>query len=218
MSSPEQDLLKMLDSIENSLTLLFSSRFFYREFVEIINANPKLRRGNHFLTWIANNYLFSASMSLRRLLDRRRDTNSLVQLINALKRDKYLLSREIYIRKFIEGSGFTERDANYFFDLIAGVGTNDYDIGRIDDEMKKIEENWDRLKSYIDERIAHESRNLSSDLPTVSDLDECIDKLGEITKPIIEVLVCKSISSYTPDIQYPWREVFSFPWIQQTET
>jgi len=216
MNNSELNCLNMLESIENSLTLLFSSRFFYREFVEIINANPELRKENHFLTWIVNNYLFSASVSLRRLLDKGRDTNSLIQLINTLKRNKNLLSRERYIQKFIEDSGFKEGDANYFFDKIADHGVAHFDIRKIEDKIKEIEDKWGRLKSYIDERIAHESRNLSSDLPTVSDLDECIDKLGEIAKSIIEVLMCKSILSFTPTIQYPWEEIFSFPWIKKT--
>jgi len=215
MVDSERNCLNMLESIENSLTLLFSSRYFYREFIEIIDGHPVLRQGNHFLTWIANNYLFSASMSLRRLLDRRRDTNSIIQLINALKQNKDLLSRKRYVRKFLEGSGFTIDDANYFFDRIAGRGVSHFDITGTDIGMRKIENKWNRLKTYIDERIAHESRSKTKDLPMVSDLDECIDRLGEIAKSIIEVLACKSIESFTPEIQYPWKEIFNFPWIQQ---
>jgi hypothetical protein len=92
MPITEKECYKMIERIENSLTTLFSSRAFYREYLEILNGNPRLSNGNHFLIWIANNYLYSAAMSLRRLLDRRSDTISIYKLLDALQSNNLINS------------------------------------------------------------------------------------------------------------------------------
>jgi hypothetical protein len=63
-------------------------------------------------------------------------------------------------------------------------------------------------------RIAHETRNPNRTIPTVTDLDICIDNCAEVMRKIICFMTCKDIPSFEPVILGPWREVFSFPWIE----
>jgi hypothetical protein len=204
----------MIKRIENSLTVLHTSRVFYHEYLEIINANPRLKTGNHFLTWIADNYLYSATMSLRRILDTRQGNISIYKLFDALQANNHLLTKTSYMTRFTADG--TDRElAEICFSKLADIGHNDgLNLQILRDQIGSFSSNWERLKNYINERIAHEARNPSEELPTVSDLDICIDKTTEVMKVIIAFMTCGSIMSFEPVIQYPWREIFSFPWIE----
>jgi len=209
----ETDCFEMIKRIEDSLTVLHTSRVFYREYLEIINANPRLKTGNHFLTWIANNYLYSATMSLRRILDTRQGTISIYKLFDALQDNNHLLTKTSYMTRFTaDGTG---RDlAEICFSKLAEYGHNDgLNIQILRDQIDSFSSNWERLKNYINERNAHEAKNPSEELPTVSDLDICIDKTAEVMKVIIAFMKFASIVSFEPVFQYDWKKIFSFPWI-----
>lgn len=170
----ETDCFEMIKRIEDSLTVLHASRVFYREYLEILNANPRLKTSNHFLTWIADNYLYSAAMSLRRILDQTRGTISLYKLLDALQENDHLLTKTSYMTRFIADG--TDRDlAEICFSSFARFGhTEGLNLQILRDQIESFSESWGRLKDYIDERIAHEARSPSEDIPTVSDLDICI--------------------------------------------
>jgi len=209
----ETDCFEMIKRIEDSLSVLHTSRVFYREYLEILNANPRLKTGNHFLTWIADNYLYSATMSLRRILDTRQGTISIYKLFDALQANNHLLTKTSYMTRFTaDGTG---RDlAEICFSKLADIGHNNgLNIQILRDQIGSFSSNWERLKNYINERIAHEARSPSEELPTISDLDICIDKTAEVMKIIIAYLKFESIQSFEPVFQYRWRDVFLFPWI-----
>lgn len=209
----ERECFEMIERIENSLTILFSSRASYREYLEILNANPRLKSGNHFLTWIADNYLYSAAMSLRRLLDRSSGTISIYKLLDALQSNSHLLSKTSYISRFI-ADGSDSNLAEICFSGLAGSShAEGLNLQILRDQLDSFSINWERLKTYINERIAHEARNPSEELPTISDLDICIDRAAEVMKIIIAFMKFASIKSFEPVVQYSWREIFSFPWI-----
>ena len=210
----ERDCLAMVERIENSLVVLHSSRAFYREYQEILRGNHRLPPPNHFLVWIADNYLYSAAMSLRRLLDGRNDTISIYKLLDALRRNPQLLTKESYIARFTTDG--TDRDmAEEAFAMLTGTPqARGLNLDELRSQLNISNENWQRLKRYIDQRIAHEARNPDRTIPTVTDLDRCIDNCAEVMRKIICFMTCRNILSFEPVMQYPWREVFSFPWIE----
>ncbi len=210
----ERDCFDMVERIENSLVVLHSSRAFYREYRSILESNPRLRVNNHFLSWVADNYLYGAMMSLRRLLDRKSGTISIFKLLDALQINNQLLTKTSYISRFI-ADGSDRELANLSFSMLAGSGqAAGLNLQVLRDEIVSFLPNWIRLKAYIDERIAHESRSPSGTLPTLSDLDKCITKIAEVMRKVICFMTCRDILFFEPVIQYPWREIFSFPWIE----
>ena len=77
--------------ISNALTVLMSNRFFFREFQKIKENNPKLNANNHFFNWSWEEYIYSASMGVRRLIDRNPQTNSLYVLLKEVKNNPEIL-------------------------------------------------------------------------------------------------------------------------------
>lgn len=214
MPITERECYEMIERIEYSVTMLFSSRAFYREYLEIINGNPRLSNGNHFLTWVANNYLYSAAMSLRRLLDRRSDTISIYKLLDALQSNNYLLTKTHYISRFISDGSSRDLAELSYAKITGSSHARGLNLQKLRDQLDSFSANWERLKTYIDERIAHDARTPSQELPTIHDLDICINGAAEVMKTIIAFMTFRSIISFEPIIQYPWREIFSFPWIE----
>jgi len=212
--SPGNDCFDIIKRIDDALTILHSSRAFYREFLKILDENPRLSTNNHFLIWVADNYMYCAAMSLRRLLDNTRGTISIIKLFEALDDNSHLLNKTYYISHFTADCS-DPQFAEECFSSFARLGhTEGLNLRILRDQIESFSSSWGRLKTYIDERVAHEAKSPSEDLPTVSDLDICIDKVAEVMKIIIAFLTFGSITSFEPEIQYRWKEIFSFPWIE----
>ena len=69
-NNKEKEWISVLKQIENSTSELLGNRFFFCEFMSIIQANPQLPENNYFIVWIWENYLYNAAIGVRRLVDR----------------------------------------------------------------------------------------------------------------------------------------------------
>jgi len=201
--------------IENELVLLESDRFFYREYLKIIEDNPKLSGKNHFFIWISENYIYSASMGVRRVMDRRKNNNasSLLKLLKEIKKDSRILSRKRYASLF-ENTGFADDHyyINMCFDKLVGKGKNYISPDEVEKDIENINIKYSKLKKYIDDRIAHSSGQELRDVPKVSDLDDCIDNLVKTFQHYYSIFYAGSIPNLIPVIQYPWKSIFKIPW------
>ena len=152
-------------------------------------------------------------MSLRRILDKRSDTISIYKLLNALRANPRLLTKQSYIARFTQDG--TSRDmAEEVFHKLLGPVARGLEKDVLRQRLDATNSSWGRLKAYIDQRIAHEARNPDRTIQTVADLDSCIDNCAKVMNTIISFLTHRAIMSFEPVIQYPWREVFSFSWIE----
>ena len=53
------------------------------------------------------------------------------------------------------------------------------------------------------------------DLPTIGDLDDCIDYLEKLFIKYYAIFYTGTYTTLLPTIQYPWKEIFEFPWITE---
>jgi len=60
----EQEWISMLKQIEDSVSNLLWNRIFFREFMNIVEANPQLPENNYFIVWIWENYLYNAAIEV----------------------------------------------------------------------------------------------------------------------------------------------------------
>lgn len=207
--------------ISNALTVLMSNRFFFREFQKIRENNPKLNVNNHFFNWIWEDYIYSASMGVRRLVDRDPKTNSLYILLKEIKNNPEILSRERYISIFVMDSGFSREEASMFFDRLVGEGKQHVDPTRVQGDIDILFEKYGKLKNYINKIIAHAERKAQAkmekpeDLPTIGDLDDCIDYLEKLLIEYYAIFYAGTYTTLLPTIQYPWKDIFKFPWIAE---
>lgn len=77
-----------LESIAQALFSLNAGQYLFREFVNIINANPLLVNDNYFIGWIKENYYIAAALGIRRQVDMHEDCVSLIKLLKRPRRPR----------------------------------------------------------------------------------------------------------------------------------
>jgi hypothetical protein len=162
---------------------------------------------------MGNMYAAAMSAAVRRLVDRRRDTVSLVRLLEQLKAKPSCVSREAYKKRCSNPN----LPANYMdadYDRLVGHGLPQPDPAVIAKEISDVKKQTERLKRFVDEHIAHTAIQQAQNLPKFQDLDDAI--------AVLEIMVLRyrhlflgvvMPSGLLPTWQYDWKEIFRYPWI-----
>ena len=203
----------MLKQIENSVSKLLENRFFFREFMSIVEANPQLPENNYFIVWIWENYLYNAAIGVRRFMDKDARSVSVCLLLKDIKENPEILSRERYTALF-KDTGFAN-DYNYInqcFDKLVGEGKNHIDPTDVEEDTKRLIERTEVLKTYVNKTVAHIDKEKLKKLPTIKDLDDSVDLLVEIVQKYYAIFHAGSID-LQPIPQLPWKNIFKVPWV-----
>lgn len=65
------------------------------------------------------------------------------------------------------------------------------------------------------ERNAHAKIEKPGNLPTIGDLDGCIDYLEKLFIKYHAIFYAETYATLLSTIQYPWKDIFKFPWIAE---
>lgn len=207
----------MLKQIENSASKLLENRFFFREFMSVVEANPKLPENNYFIVWMWENYLLNAAMGIRRFVDKDSRSISLYLLLRDIKENSEILSRERHKALFKDG-GFAG-DNNYinqFFDELVGVRKDHIDPSDVEDDTNKLIERTEVLKTYVDKTVAHLDKENLETLPTIKDLDDSIDLIVKLVQKYYAILHAGT-TKLQPVPQRPWKNIFNVAWNPKSE-
>jgi hypothetical protein len=210
----------LFDAVEKAITVLMKNRYLFREFQQILENNADLPDNNHFFLWMYENYIYTASIGVRRLVDRSPKTESLFNLLIAFNSNLYLLSRERYVAEFVKNSGFSEKEANMFFNQFRGEDNKGVDFVELRRDIAVLLNKYRRLKGYVNKIIAHAEQDAFAkldklgELPTIRDLDDCIDYIEALLKKYYAIYYQGSFETLVPKFQYPWKDIFKIAWIQ----
>ncbi|MCG7852712.1 MAG: hypothetical protein MIO92_09335 [Methanosarcinaceae archaeon] len=213
-NNKEEKWQAMLKRIIEALSDLRVNHYIFNGFMEIVESNPDLPDNNLFIVWAWKNYLFAAAMGVRRQLSSKYDDVSLVNLLEDIKKEPAVLSRQRYTSLF-KGTGF-ENDSHYVnncFDEIVGKGKDFIDPTEVDSDIKSLNETAESLKVYATKTLAHAGNDAESikTLPTIKDLDDSIDLFEKTLNKYYALLNAGGIE--LPKVaQVPWKEVFLKPW------
>lgn len=216
-NSVEKEFKLFFEKLADSLSYLLLSRYFFQEFMKIVDGNPGLPNNNHFIIWIWNNYLDGASMHVRRLVDHSPQTHSFFNFLNKVKNYPILFSRERYVSEFTKNSGFTEKEAHHFFNETFGKSFNQISKREANREITAIDRKYEPLQKYVNTRIAHSSYQDLEKLPRIEDLHSCMDYLEGVFKKYYLLHHAGSYPTLLPTMQYPWTKIFKIPWIQTSK-
>ena len=206
----------MLKSIIEALTDLSVNHYIFNGFMEIVEPNPDLPDNNLFIIWAWKNYLFTAAMGVRRQISNKYDDVSLVNLLEDIKKEPSILSRQRYTSLF-KGTGL-ETEYHYInkcFDDIVGKGKDFIDPAEIENDIQRLNTTAESLKVYATKTLAHAGKDAKSIkiLPTIKDLDDSIDLFEKMLNKYYALLNAGGIG--LPKVaQVPWKEIFLKPWIQ----
>ena len=208
-----------LSQIQSEVSSLKVNQHVFWEVQGMIRKNPNLRRPSTFYGWMGNLYAAAMTAAVRRLVDQRKDVISFVRFLDQVKTHPSCVSREAYKKRFTNPNlplKYMDKD----YDRLVGVGILHPERKKIEIEIQALKSIAEPLKQFVDERIAHTSKQQAKTLPKFDDLDRAIDKLEALTLRYLHLFRGAAYpSGLLPTWQYDWKEIFHYPWIadQQRE-
>ncbi len=161
-------------------------------------------------------YATTQTSSVRRQLDRRRDTVSLRRLLDDIAQHPRVASRERHIAVWLRKGPDPqlEADAHENFDRFAGGRDRDHvDAAGVRADIERLEAAGSVVEKYAHEAVAHTAAEQTHEVPTFDELNRAIDQIGELAQKYASLLKAVMIARLEPVIQYDWKAPFRQPWI-----
>lgn len=221
------DTLMWLAKLDNDIIQAFHHLDLFKKFGEIIDNNETLKTmDNTLLVWMRTAFSVDLVISMGRICDRDKRTDSLVRFLEDLKEKNNLLRRERYLGLWKDGNfvraSSADKDfgkdffANKGFDSLAGEGREYYSPDLIKADIKKITESEPirKILTYRNQYIAHSDR-AKDESPSYTELFQAFEIIEKIVKRYNLLLRAASFHKFTPVMQGDWQEVFTVPWIKR---
>ena len=198
-----------LDDILADVRGLLVSQDIFWEVQKIIEANPCIHTPSLFYKWMAGIYGSSVTVGIRRQQDGDRDSVTLRRLLEEIQDNPQVLSRDRYVALYGEDArDFGHRD----FDRIAGQGRSHIDPEMVINDLVQLERETQKVKGYVDRRIAHMDRRAPKGLPTLGEVDECLSLFKELLQKYLLIFRATTYE-ILPVRDYDWKQIFREPWI-----
>lgn len=220
----KEDIQKWKEWLTNSIFLdidnLFITRYLYKSLLEILENNPKVNKPNHFYNFIQQGYTTNMLMMIRRQCKNDTDSISLARVLAEIHKCPNLLSLDYYVNLYQEKELFreilTDYPKNRFSEIYAGKTKKYIDPDIVLQDINRLTEKFDKLVHLIDRRVAHYDLREPEKMPTFDEMGECVDLLIELFHKYHELIFGYS-SSFGPNFQYNWKQIFEEPWIPQNK-
>jgi hypothetical protein len=222
-----QTLNQWIERIRDEIIRFFFLNHIFWEVQNIIRSNPKLKeRKNYFYAWMGDAFVYSAAMFVRRLVDTRRDSLSLLKLLRKLSNHPMTINRDNFLNRttfrnsaladiFIGQKGEAER----IFDELVGLGKDHLEKASIQHDIEQLIKISHRFEEFAKHYVAHHSLyEMPSEEPNFSDLDSCLGFMVNLLEKYYLLITGNRMPSLKDESFDPsWKEVFMFAWIKPNQ-
>jgi hypothetical protein len=158
------------------------------------------------------------SAAIRRQVDSDKRSVSLRRLLEEMRDHPTVLSRVRYRRlSRMANAHAPRRFVDHGFDRLVGPGQRHVSPKAIGREIRTLETKTDRLKGFVDKRIAHHDRSRVRRLPTYQELGSAITYLEFLVLRYLALFRAVHRQSLLPPWTYDWKEIFRHPWIPRED-
>jgi hypothetical protein len=203
-----------IDTLFGKTANLCTQRDIYNSVREIVRNNPTVQTPGDFFDWISVWYASSMSVSVRQLAENQPGTISYRRLLEGIKDHPKAISRTRFKQNFVDGN-YKDFLAAADFDRYVGTGREHIDVSVVKEEIRLLKEKTSRLTDYVNNRVAHHSKNDFDATPKHSDLDDAIDFLVTLHRRYHHIFKCSQLDddNFVPNCGYDWKQVFRLPWL-----
>lgn len=184
---------------------------------EIMKTNPDLERyAGTFVAWMADCYLDSATIRLRRLADRRQDVLSLVTVFRDMEEHSHLLTREAYVTRsarHLRDLDHPDDLAHTDFDGLAGKNCGVIAVDLIRAQRDLFLSKTERIRNHTNKHVAHRDAGQPAVDVTFGDAREAIVAAFVAFRWCLHAVTGAELISPVPVIQHAWTKVFRVPWL-----
>lgn len=189
----------------------------FRLFRSVFDANPRLsERGGFLFNWMAENYVDTTLMLIRRELDKQAGTENLRNLLKNIIKHPGVLTRARYIAQWQPGKDMIANRAFDSFNPIRVPGSpkDDYinpDI--VEADLAQVIKAAEGLRTYAERTRAHRTPEQGVDSFTYKDLHQAIADIRKVVGKYYAILTLSSVMDWEPVAQYNTLEPFMEPWV-----
>lgn len=192
---------------------------------EMIEENPEIQKHSLFYGVWGETYADSVLMYLRRLIKKRNPRNrrevTLIDLLEDLRDNAEMVTRDWYVDEHFEESGNAKLDkhrrssAESTFDRhFAGDCGLHLDPDVASQDIQRLEEILAQCEELIDQRIAHLETKEPTSIPTFSQLDQWILEIRD-TFWKYNLLIWGRDTKMRVGLSHDWRAIFRVAWIHE---
>lgn len=206
--------LEQLEHIIQDVYRLNHHRQLFREVADITQAANL--PPSAFFDAVGGWYADSQTAAIRRLVDRRRRSVSLVRLLDEIRQHPDVTSRARHVALW-NGDPHFEREGHDNYDRFADASGERIDRLMVQADIDELNGAAAAVERYVDENIAHRALAPKAAVPTFAELNAAIDAIGEIVRKYASLLRAVMLAELTPVIQYDWKAPFRQPWLSEDD-
>ncbi len=215
LAEPPQEWLDDMKTIWAQAIELLHQRRVYRLIRDMVLRNPALPKESVVYDWINTGYVYTAAMTVRRLVDLRKGTISLRRLLERIAARPAGITRAWFVDKYdprLRGilPGQDRSSADRDFDELTGACGSQASADVVKADREILCQAAETIKRYTDEHIAHHSAKPTAPPPTHTDLDAAIDTIAQIADRYARLLMMGGVME--PMVPEAMEAVFQVPW------
>lgn len=179
----------------------------------IIKNNKEIDIPNAFFDLIADTYVDSMTIRLRRLIDKRRNVISLWRILEDLIKNVSFLTRDWYVNEICKNNEL----ANNRFDSLVEPDSRCLSRKIIIEKQNELENTISEIEKYTNEYIAHMSGNIKEVTITFQDVRKSLKTVFNIIQWCYSLVFGAYLLGPVPTILGNWLKIFRIPWLKKGE-
>lgn len=220
MNKPFEYYKDYLGFIENAVVEILIHDRMFSETAEIVKKNSKINTSNSFFNWLMSAYISDITIRIRRLVDKRKDVQSLVKFLEEVKKDQVVRSRKHHV-DFYKTDPFLTEIGEAAFDKLAGKNAIEYSKGQVQTDIETLLSASESIVDYANNFIAHSKANVKKEttkrIATFEDVRKAIKTFDQIViKYFLLIRASGKGDSLMPTWQYDWKAIFKIPWLESS--
>ena len=211
--------VKWLDRINDDITMLHADRQIWREMMNLLQAKEQIPEREFMMSWITQQSVAALAMGIRRQRDKRTDVISLARLLQEIKDNPDVLTRDRFVEQTCVPSDdeYLRSAMHKTFDRWAdGDGAN-VSPELIQERIDQLDSAVEKIVHHVNKKFAHTDEGEPPTGFTYGELDKAMKEIGDLLVDLHLLLTCASLTSADPTIQVPWRRAFVMPWLPDDE-
>jgi hypothetical protein len=205
-----------LSIIHTDIQWLLTNYYIYKEIHEIVKKNENIQKNNAIFAWMSTVCTDYLVMGIRRQIDKRKDSISIVRLIEAIKKNPKVIYRKRFVGMYEATPNMVRALPKYFgnrdFDKLAGVDREYIDPKILDSDIIGLKLKAEKIKEVANKMIAHIDEDDFKDCLSQDEIEDCLDYLEALLKKYLSLFRATDYD-IIPVFQFDWLRVLREPWI-----
>jgi hypothetical protein len=142
------------------------------------------------------------------------DSVSLLRFLTEVKNHPDLITRQYYLDLYKAQNAYIEIGEKDF-DNVAGVGNDRLPKARIVEHINELKGSARKVEKYVDKRVAHYDQKPPV-IPTFGELKAALATMEKLTMLYLRLLQGPIYDQLLPIMQFDWKSIFYFAWLEPT--